>query len=78
MAVKLQVDDFWVLTPCSVAVGYQHFREYCCPQIQSEGKMEAAVSSETVTSYSNTSRLQNPEITDLEKLFSYNFTPTTY
>jgi hypothetical protein len=26
-AVKIQVDVFWVLTPCSVVVGYQRFRD---------------------------------------------------
>jgi hypothetical protein len=30
MAVKIQVEVFWVVTPCGVVVGYQHFKvPYC-------------------------------------------------
>jgi hypothetical protein len=29
-AVKVQVEVFWVVTLCSVVVGYQHFRSWCC------------------------------------------------
>jgi hypothetical protein len=28
-AVKIQVDVFWVVTPCSVVVGYRRFRGPC-------------------------------------------------
>jgi len=28
--VKIQVEVFWVVTPCSVVVGYQRFGEPCC------------------------------------------------
>jgi hypothetical protein len=30
MAAKIQVEVFWVVTPCSVVVGYQRFRGPCC------------------------------------------------
>jgi len=30
MAVKIQVEVFWVVTLCSSPVGY-HFGGYCCP-----------------------------------------------
>jgi len=29
-----QVEDFWVMTPCSVVVGDQRFRGPCCLQLQ--------------------------------------------
>jgi len=29
-AVKIQVEVFWVVTPCSVVVGYRRFRGPCC------------------------------------------------
>jgi hypothetical protein len=31
-----QVDVFWVLTPCSIVVGYQRFRSPCCLHLQGE------------------------------------------
>jgi hypothetical protein len=34
MAMKNEVDVFWVVTPCSVAVGYQRFGEPCCLHLQ--------------------------------------------
>jgi hypothetical protein len=49
MAVKIQVEVFWVVTPCSVAVGYQHHVIL---------KMEATRSSETLVSYRNTVTIQ--------------------
>jgi hypothetical protein len=30
MAVKIQVEVFWVVTPCSVVVGYRRFGGPCC------------------------------------------------
>jgi hypothetical protein len=42
-AVEIQVEVFWVVTPCSVVVGYQSFRV----------KMEAAWNCETLLSYYN-------------------------
>jgi len=31
---KIQVEVFWVMTPCSVAVGYHRFGEPCCLHFQ--------------------------------------------
>jgi len=50
--VKLQI--FRVVAPCNVAVRYQRFTL----------KMEAANSSETLVSYRNNTRRQNPEDID--------------
>jgi len=36
-AVNIQVRVFWIATPCSVMVGYKHFRGPCCPRLQSSG-----------------------------------------
>jgi len=36
MAVKIQVEVLWVVTPCSVVVGYHCFRGPCCHHLQSE------------------------------------------
>jgi hypothetical protein len=54
MAVMFQVELFWVVTPCSVAVGYQRFGSPCCLQLPFTLKMEAARSSETLVSFHNT------------------------
>jgi len=34
--VKIQVEVFWVVTPCSVVVGYQRFGEPCCLHLHGE------------------------------------------
>jgi hypothetical protein len=34
--VKIQVEVFWVVTPCSVVVGYQCFGEPFCLHVQGE------------------------------------------
>jgi len=53
---------FWVVTPCSVVVGYQRFRGSCCLHLlYFTLKMEAARSSETMVSYHNTTRRHSPE-----------------
>jgi hypothetical protein len=57
MAVKIQVEVFWAVTPCSVVVRYQHFRGPRCPHLQDE----------TFVTYQNISRRRNPE-DDLVKL----------
>jgi len=31
-----QLDVFWVVTPCSVVVGYQHLTGPCCIHLQDE------------------------------------------
>jgi len=35
-AVKIQIQFFWVVTPCSVEVGYQYFGEPCYLHLQGE------------------------------------------
>jgi hypothetical protein len=34
--VKFQVEFFWVVTPCSAAVGYYSFGRPCCHHLQGE------------------------------------------
>jgi hypothetical protein len=38
-ALKVQVDFFWVVSPCSVAVGYRRFGGHCnlCLQVKANG-----------------------------------------
>jgi len=36
MAVNIEVEVFWVVTPCNVVVGYQRFRGPCCLHLQGE------------------------------------------
>jgi hypothetical protein len=38
MAVILQVEVFWVVTPCGVGVRCQRFRDPCCLHLQGEVK----------------------------------------
>jgi len=59
-AVTFQVEVFWVVTPCSVVVGYQHFGGQCYTL-----KMATALTSETLMSYHNTRRRHSPE--DLQR-----------
>jgi len=70
--VKIQVEVFWVMTSCSVVVGYRRFGGPCCPHHQGDVnifpiaihftlKMEARRSSETLVSYRNTTRRYSPE-----------------
>jgi cephalosporin hydroxylase len=57
-AVKIQVEVFWVVTPYSVAVGYQRFGG---SYIHFALKIEAGRSSETLVSDRTTVRCHNPE-----------------
>jgi len=34
MAVEIEVQVFWIVTLCSVAVGYQYFGQSCCLHLQ--------------------------------------------
>jgi hypothetical protein len=43
MAVKIQVEFFWIMTPCSVAVGYQRFVTRCCLHLQGKCWCSSAV-----------------------------------
>jgi hypothetical protein len=56
--VKIQVEVFRVVMPCSVIVRYQHFGRPCW--------MEAARFSKTLVSYCNTTWHHNPENIDLD------------
>jgi hypothetical protein len=38
MAVKIQVEFLWVVTPCSDVVGHQRFGGSCCIHLQGEAK----------------------------------------
>jgi len=57
--VKIQVDLFCFVTPCSVAVGYQRFVRPSCLHLDFTQKMESARSSEMLVSNSNTTRRHN-------------------
>jgi hypothetical protein len=56
-AVKIQVEVFWIMAPCNVAVGYFTL------------KMEVTGFSETLVCYRNTTRSHNPEELNLNKFF---------
>jgi hypothetical protein len=57
LKVTVQVEVFWILTPCSGVVGYQRF--------YSALEMEAAWSPETLVSCHNATRRHSPEDVDL-------------
>jgi len=59
--LRVQVEGFWVVMPCSVVVGYQHFGGPYCFHLQGE----AARISDTLFSFRNTTRRHNPETLDL-------------
>jgi hypothetical protein len=63
MAVKIQDKVFWFVTPCSIVVGYQSFGGPCCFHLEGEP--------ESLVSYRNTTRRQNPEDLDLQDKLAY-------
>jgi len=36
---KIQVQVLWVVTPCSIVVGYQRFGGYCCFRLHPQHSM---------------------------------------
>jgi len=73
--VKVQVEVFWVVTPCSDVVIHQCFGGLCCFYAQDEATMDAAWSAETLVSNRNTTRRHNPEDLDLKLNVSLPCTP---
>jgi len=63
--VKIQVEVFWVVTPCSVVTGYQCFGGSCYFHLHFTLKMEAVKSSDTLVSHRNAICRHNPEDLDL-------------
>jgi hypothetical protein len=49
-AVKILVEVFWVMTPCSVVVRYQRFGGPCCVHLQVEDSSRGLLSCDTVRS----------------------------
>jgi hypothetical protein len=60
-AVKIQVEVFWVVTPCSVVIGYQRNVGILSHLAAFTLKMEAAMFSETLAFYHSTIRRHSPE-----------------
>jgi hypothetical protein len=63
-AVKIQVEVFWAVMPCSVVVGYQRFTG---PIL----KEEAAWTFEMLAFYHNTTWRHNPEDIDCKKFLAF-------
>jgi len=64
-AMNVQIAVSWVVTLCSVVVGYQHYEGPYCLHLHFTLKIEAAWSSETLVSCHVTACHHNPEDHDL-------------
>jgi len=64
MRVLMQDEVFWVVTPCSVVVGYQRFGGPCCSHLHFTLKTEAAWTSVKAsnTSVTNNTSLEETNI----------------
>jgi len=69
--MKIKIAVFWVLTPCSDVVGYQHFGGPCCSHLQSKVVVKAAWSSEMLVCHHITTWHQNSEDHNLDLVISY-------
>jgi hypothetical protein len=55
----IQVEFFWIVTPCSVMVGYQRFRAPCCLHVQGEVTKSALEPRTRIFTAVKTSNLTN-------------------
>jgi hypothetical protein len=61
---RVQIQVLWIVTPCSIVVGYKHFGELRYLHLQCEVKMESAWSFETLVYQDDATRCHNPEDLD--------------
>jgi len=62
LSVHFKSKSFWVVTQCSVVVGYQRFRDSCCLRLQTSPWRRITWISETLVSY------HNPEDLDMKNI----------